>query len=377
MAGPTKNFFSVEDYNLVARFERLRKTLIEEKADGRLDKPLAFWALASDRRLPFAFLGRTLRDLLSTPFEELLATPGIGQKKISSLITLLNRATKEPAPESAEAAKRVGGGDSPEEDLDVALREDGVFKASLVSEALWVKWRETVRRHGLTNLKLGRMTPTLQALPTVIWHTPLEDYIDLSLNDLRNLKTHGEKRVRAILEVFWIVHQAVAEATISDHLEIGFVPRFVGDLERAVTAMLETSGTITVRHIRSAIARPILEQIEIDAGPTVWRLAADRIGADGPVHSVRELAKRMGVTRARIYQLLEDCGKVMAVRWPEGEFALGALADRLQNAAISKDGLQMFTAVHNLCYPRSAHALRMPGDRMKPHMVPVITQSAG
>ncbi|MFV2069677.1 MAG: hypothetical protein ACC645_22145, partial [Pirellulales bacterium] len=272
MAGPTRNFFSVEDYNLVAHFERLRKTLIEEKVDGRLDKPLAFWALASDRRLPFAFLGRTLRDLLSTPFEELLATPGIGQKKISSLITLLNRATKEPASDSTMASAATQAVDLDEEDLDVVLREEGVFKASLVSEALWVKWRETVQRHELTYLKLGRMTPTLQALPTVIWHTPLEDYIDLSLADLRNLKTHGEKRVRAILEVFWIVHEAVAEATVIRHLEIGFVPRFVGNLERAVTEMLDVTGTVSVRHVHSVLAGPILGQIELEAGPTVWWL---------------------------------------------------------------------------------------------------------
>ena len=27
----------------------------------------------------------------------------------------------------------------------------------------------------------------------------------------------------------------------------------------------------------------------------------------------------MRVTRARIYQLLEDCARVMSVRWPEGK----------------------------------------------------------
>jgi len=377
MAGPNKNFFSVEDYNLVAHFERLRKTLIEEKADGRLDKPLAFWALASDRRLPFAFLGRTLRDLLSTPFAELLATPGIGQKKISSLITLLSRATKEPSPDAVLTAAAAEAEDAYQEDLDVTVGEEGIFNASLVSEAVWVKWRDTVRRHGLTHLKLGRLTPTLQAMPTVIWHTPLGDYIDLSLADLRSLKTHGEKRVRAILEVFWIIHQALADATVSDHLEVEFVPRFVGDLERAVGELLDLPRTVSVRQVRSVIAKPILDQIELDAGPTVWRLAADRIGIDGPVRSVRELAKRMGVTRARIYQLLEDCGKVMAVRWPEGEFALGSLAERLQTAPASKDALQMFASVHNLCYPRGAHSTRLLIDRMKPGLLPVIAQSAG
>ncbi|MFV2068064.1 MAG: hypothetical protein ACC645_13910, partial [Pirellulales bacterium] len=180
-----------------------------------------------------------------------------------------------------------------------------------------------------------------------------------------------------ILEDFWIVHEAVAEATVIQHLEIGFVPRFVGNLERAVTEMLDLTDTVSVRQVRSAIARPILDQIELDAGPTVWRLAADRIGIDGPVRGVRELAKRMGVTRARIYQLLEDCGKVMAVRWPEGEFALGSLAERLQTVPACKEALQIYMSLYSLCYPRSAHSIRLPADRMKPGLIPVITQSAG
>ena len=89
---------SAEDYKIVSSFQSLRKTLMEDKFADRLEKPLAYWALPNDRRLPLAFLGRTIKDLLETPFEELSATPGIGQKKISSLVKLLSRATKDQPP---------------------------------------------------------------------------------------------------------------------------------------------------------------------------------------------------------------------------------------------------------------------------------------
>jgi hypothetical protein len=89
---------SVEDYKIVSSFQSLRKTLLDDKFADRLEKPLAYWALPNDRRLPLAFLGRTIKDLLATPFEELSATPGIGQKKISSLVKLLSRATKDHPP---------------------------------------------------------------------------------------------------------------------------------------------------------------------------------------------------------------------------------------------------------------------------------------
>ena len=73
---------TIEDYRLLSNFESVRKQLMQPQYNDRLEKPLAYWALPNDRRLPLAFLGRTLSDLLETPFEELTATPGVGQKKI-------------------------------------------------------------------------------------------------------------------------------------------------------------------------------------------------------------------------------------------------------------------------------------------------------
>ncbi len=73
---------SVEELQVISRFESLRKILLSQQYADHLKKPLAYWALPADRRLPLALLGRTLEDLLQTPFSELSNTPGIGQKKI-------------------------------------------------------------------------------------------------------------------------------------------------------------------------------------------------------------------------------------------------------------------------------------------------------
>ena len=88
---------SAADVKLATNYQTLRTTLLSEQFAPRLGRPLAFWALPSDRRLPTAFLGRTLRDLLSQPFEQLAATAGIGHKKLETFIKLLVRATKEDA----------------------------------------------------------------------------------------------------------------------------------------------------------------------------------------------------------------------------------------------------------------------------------------
>jgi len=79
---------SNDRYRLVGTYERLRKNLVDRPDDGRLDKALSYWVLPTDRRLPIAFLDRPLRDLLSQPFDELIATPGVGHKKILGFFDL-------------------------------------------------------------------------------------------------------------------------------------------------------------------------------------------------------------------------------------------------------------------------------------------------
>lgn len=161
-------------YRLVGTYERLRKRLLSGPSDGRLDRSLSYWVLPTDRRLPIAFLDRQLRDLLDESFDELLRTPGVGTKKIEGFFELLRRAAKaEPA--DPPFGMDVAGG---KEAGDTAPTG---FDPTQVSESLWSTWCDTVRQHEFTDHQLGRLAPTLQSLPTVIWHKPLSEYADRSL----------------------------------------------------------------------------------------------------------------------------------------------------------------------------------------------------
>jgi len=339
---------SVEDYKIVSNFQALRKQLLEDKYSDRLEKPLAYWALPNDRRLPMAFLGRTIKDLLATPFEELSATPGIGQKKISSLVKLLSRATKDSPPE-------VPIGDEATEAERVVEKKKtqltGPFDPSIVSEALWSQWIETVHKHDVGHEKLGRLAPTLQALPTVIWHTPLSHYMDYSVSEIRQLRTHGEKRVRVVLEVFSIVHQLLADAGTESHLSIRLVPKFTEPLERWVLQALEGSEVPSEEEVRDNLTIPLLNQTKIDAGDTIHELSEGRLGISGAPQSVRQQSKRMEVTRARVYQLLEECSKVMSVRWPEGQQLLASLVAKYQGEGVPKDKTRLLLATVELFFP--------------------------
>ncbi len=341
---------TVEDYKLVNSFQTVRKTLLDARFADRMEKPLAYWALPDDRRLPLAFLGRTLKDLLNTPFEDLTATPGIGQKKISSLVKLLARATKDQPPTvpfgvSEYSGKKENGS------LETHHNSPKGFDPAIVSEAMWTQWRDTVRTHGAGRELMGRLAPSLQALPTVVWHTPLETYMDKTLAEIREMRTHGEKRVRVIMEVFYTVHQTLSKSASDSHLNVRLVPKFVAPIEKWIQATLERHELPVPDDIKQNLSIPLVKQLEIDAGPTVTKLVETRLGIGVPPQSVRQQSKKLGVTRARVYQLLEECGNIMSVRWPEGQAVLDRLIKKFEAESDAETDDELFYATIELFFP--------------------------
>ena len=341
---------SVEDFRIVSSFQTVRNQLKDDRYADRLERPLAYWALPNDRRLPLALLGRSLKELIDTPFEEIAATPGIGQKKIGSLVKLLNRATKDHPPGVTLTATEVVD----QKSMPV-WRKGQKFDPSVVSEALWTEWCDTVRKHNIGRTKLGRIAPSLQSLPTVIWHTPMEEYMDHTVAAIRSMKTHGEKRVRVILEVFCVAYEVLASAGTDENVAVRLSPKFIEPLEQWIHEILSKPGIPAAAEIQEKFTMPLLNQLAVDAGPTIHRLAEERLGVQGPAQSVRHQAKRMGITRARVYQLLEDCGKIMEVRWPEGKWLVKQLAAKFAAEASEGSDLRQFNATLELFYPSKNH----------------------
>ncbi len=344
---------SAEDFQIISRFEEVRKELLREKYANRLSRPVAFWALPSDRRLPVALLGRCLKDLLASSFDELAATPGIGRKKMSSLVTLLHRATL------VEPSKVVLEGDdvTNTNGKDAKSNGQGHFEPDAVSEALWGHWCDTVRTHGLEHEKLGRLVPSLKSLPTVIWEHTLGDFIGHSLEDIRKMKTYGDKRVRVILEVFFIVNDLLGKVGCQYHLGLRIAPRFTIPIEVWVRRFVESETLPGYTEVVNRLATPLVEQVRIDAGGSLCQLALGRLGLEGPIQSVKEQATMLGVTRARVYQLLDECADVMNIRWPEGRCALQR-ATELAEAKPGSKRTELFRAINSLFYPDRTRELQ-------------------
>ncbi len=347
---------TVEDQDLVGRYQAVREQLLGQRYSDRMSKPLAYWVLPSDRRLPLAFLNRSLGELLSTPFQELSATPGIGEKKINSLVKLLHRATHDRPP-----AVPVGESGHGHPTQSVATG----FDPALVSEALWSDWRDVVRRNGVGDETLGRLAPSLQNLPTVIWEKPLSQYLDHTVAEIRRLRTHGEKRVRCVLEVFHSVAERLAGGVPSDDRKRLLTPPLIREVEDWCRALAEDSRIPEVAEVREHLADPVLKQIHIDSGDTVHSLAVERLGLSGSSVSVRSQARNLGVTRARIYQLLDDCSKVMTVRWPNGAEQLESLALRFASAGTNSASNKLFFGVRELCFPDKKKDTHRSDDAME------------
>ncbi|HWB09739.1 MAG TPA: hypothetical protein VG826_10955 [Pirellulales bacterium] len=337
---------AVMDYKLVTAFESVRKRLLRPKFADRLDKPLAYWAIATDRRLPLAFMGRSLRELLDTPFDDLFSTAGIGQKKIRTFLMLLNRAAQ-PKPLGALAAD--------EEDIPDAANESkaqtDVVNPSIVSEALWVRWRASVRNYGLDQEPLGRFAATLLDMPRVIWQRPLGSYTELTLAEIRSLRTHGEKRVSAVLDVFGNLHRILVNLDSQSRLAVRIVPRFLIPIEAWVLRWLTNVGVPTKDEVRDGLVSPLIEQIKGDCGPLIARLAEGRL--DSQSGSVRKAAHKLGLTRARIYQLLSEVAEVTTLRWPAGAALLGQLRNKMHDAGTEPDLLAWLDTVIELFFVRA------------------------
>lgn len=335
---------SADDVKLAARFKALCEQLRAEANADRMSKPLAFWVLPSDRRLPLAFLGRTIGELARSSFQELSVTPGIGQKKMASLLVLLERSLSSEPTESLLAPGK--------EPSPAVIPNSGAdrFVPELVSEMVWSEWREIVRTHQIGHEKLGRLAPSLQALPTVIWDTPLSFYLDKTLHEIRELKTHGEKRVHAVLEVFHSLYRMLAFVGQTG-LAVRLTPRLIAGVEDWLGEARQRESAPEMSELVDRLLEPLMLQLDTDVGPTVCSLARGRLGVGAPHKSVREQSRELGLTRARIYQLLEDCHRTMSIRWPEGKRLLDEFAQRMDEIYASAEIANLLGTLRELLYP--------------------------
>jgi hypothetical protein len=331
----------VLDQQLVSRFEEARDRVRGTATSQKLKLRLGHWALASDRRLPIALLDYSLKRILSADYEDLAGTPGIGHKKLDTLILLLHRAADDdlnlelsPPPRRRRSASGVS-------------RQ---FDPAQLSETEWARWRTAIKKNDLGHVLLGQYCVSLARLPRVLWRKPLSRYIELTLDDLRKLRSYGTKRITSVLEVFERIYSGMCTQPASDDLSARLSPRSIVAAEKWLLETADNPERPEVDDVQVGFVRPLLEQIRRDGGNLLGDLAEARMGMGELPSSIRRTAHRLGYTRARVYQLLQMVGVLCEVRLPHGSNRVRAVRKRLPGPT-THEGTILFHAAADLFFP--------------------------
>ena len=316
---------------LAARFDSVCRQLNEPQFIGWHHRPLLFWTLRDDRRLPRTFLSEPVGTLIGRNYTDLIRTRGVGHKKMTALVELLERAVQTQAlgvpPSTTVPAESDGLWSGVP--AGVALHKPvGLHDPERVSDAMWEEWRDLIVSHGVHRETIGRLAPTLQMVPTTMWTTPLIEYLSLSLSQIRKMKAFGDKRVAALVATVQAAYHVLAASCHAPHLSVSLAPRYVGMVESWLDSPLMRSNLPTRDELLNQLAFPLAEQIRCDLGDTICDVVSRRLGIGRTVSPIREQAEVLGLTKARLYQFFEECQSAMQVRWPSGPTRLEWMVHR-------------------------------------------------
>ena len=231
---------------------------------------------------------------------------------------------------------------------EAAVSDGDDRSATAISEVVWAQWRSCIRRHGLERDTLGRLARSLRDLPRAVWNTPLEHYLGLTLEQLRALRGHGEKRVTAVLEVFENLHGILLQVDSNPHLAVRFQPRFVQQLEPWVRRELEGSAPPSQEAVRAGFVAPLLALSRADGGELLADVVNSRLSN---FSTVQGLARQKGLTRGRLYELWGDAAAIVDIRWPEGPRLVAELAAKLAASDIDAAAKRLFDSAFELWFP--------------------------
>ena len=166
------------------------------------------------------------------------------------------------------------------------------------------------------------------------------------------MKTHGEKRVAVVLEVFHTIHDMLDHIDPQGDLAVRLAPRTIVAAEEWMAEARTPLVSAGARRDRAATGRADRaaagDRRRRHRGQARPRPAwASALNAE----SVRNQSKSLGVTRARVYQMLEECHNVMSIRWPDGRRQLDEFAQWLDENYASAEAANLLASLRELLYP--------------------------
>jgi hypothetical protein len=157
--------------------------------------------------------------------------------------------------------------------------------------------------------------------------------------------------VRCVVTIFGQLHPLLDGKPTDGRIQVRLTPPRIEVLEQRVQQMIAGAETITPDLLREQVLEPLVAQIGVDAGEQTAVMLRGRLGLDGPALSVRRTAMRMRLTRARIYQLLEDAATVVDVRWPRGKALVRQLLDKTPALGVESPEHRLLRTIAETFFP--------------------------
>lgn len=196
-------------FKLAEEFAEIRSVLRSGHHAYRLNTRLLDWTQRADRPLPVPFLDASIAGLLDTPFDNLIETPGVGIKKIATLLRVLRRVAgvTEPAPGVNKAAEPGTGSRQAAKLEELSAAFDAVCHT--LRESRFDELRDKPLRHWV---ELGD-----RRLPTPCLLSTLDQVIATPFDRLCNLSTLGPKKLGMLIVL--LQRAAGIETTASDPVQ--------------------------------------------------------------------------------------------------------------------------------------------------------------
>jgi hypothetical protein len=213
-------------------------------------------------------------------------------------------------------------------DSSTELPETGIR-----GQRAWEAWSRTIVGFGFEHEPVGRYARSLRRLPRTLWHVPLRQFATESLACLRSRPWFGRKKLGVVGEVL----QDLATTLEAQRFAAAEPPRIriapIVDAEWRLLERIADGGGGGLTDLAADVVPRLLEQIEQDVGSLARRAWTSRLPAAVPAETCSRRAARLGISRARYYQLLADGRTALRLRWPEGPAIWWTLANQCPDEA--------------------------------------------
>jgi hypothetical protein len=301
---------------LQLKYERIADGL-SALSPAQQSRRLADYATDDDRFLPQSLLHLSVAEVAGLSFADVGRIPHVGLTKIRNLLELLKRVLRD---------NKIAGDDSSA--VEAAPKS---FASSVPTSGRWSQWAEALKNHPWREIAIGRVAERLGAMPRSMWRVPTGAYVDLSFDELRQLKSFGPRRIAAIAAVVESLYRSLSAVEAARSIAVVPGPACLAQIESWALDMLCRRRQFDVEELRSCVVEPLVDLMRHDLGDHVAQVASETLCLAPDLRRVGSTlaSDKRASAYVRKHQIRRLIGEAISVRWPRGAIVIRALSSHV------------------------------------------------